>query len=128
MTSDFEHVEFAQLSEDFVEELQNEFEDRRNWMVTIHFYSLLHYVEERLSTYGYDSNRHHIRKENIRKCKQIDNRVRTLYRRLEDLSRDARYELVEMEESDVEKSKETLEEGKEILGFSNSGDTYKYRT
>lgn len=118
------NVDFARSNEQFADNLIEEFSSRKNWIVTIRFYSLLHYVEEQLRNHGYESRTHDNRKDNIRACRAMDNRVRTLYRRLEDVSRDARYECIEMDDEDVEMSASTLEEGKDILGYTGgSGDT-----
>lgn len=123
------NVDFARENENFAQEILSELEDRKNWVVTVRFYSLLHYVEERLQAHGYNSRSHEKRKDNIRDCRHVDNKVRKLYRRLEDVSRDARYECIRMGDDDVRKSEETLEEGKRILGFSaGSGGTHKYST
>lgn len=126
MSSEIGHVEFARENEEFADDIQSEFEDKNNWIVTVRFYSFIHYVEERLRSYEYDSRSHDMRKENIRNCKYIDNKVRNLYRRFEDVSRDARYECVRMDEEDVEMSEETLREGKEILGFDDDDTSHKY--
>lgn len=128
MSSDITHREFAEENEEFAIDISSGFEDKSNWIITIRFYSLIHYVEERLKSYGYDSRSHDGRKDNIRNCRYIDNKMRKLYRRLEDISRDARYECIRMDEEDVEKSRETLEEGKEILGLNEDDSDYKYNT
>lgn len=127
MSPDMENVDFARESEQFAEDLIDDFEERKNWIVTIRFYSLLHFIEERLQHHGFSSRSHDDRKENIRSCKHTDNRLRTLYRRLEDTSRDARYECIRMTGEDVRMSAETLEEGKRILGYTeNGGGETKY--
>lgn len=122
------NVEFARNNEDFAGEVYQQHENQNNWVVTIRFYSLLHYVEQKLQSHNYNSETHGDRKENIRNCKHVDNRVRNLYRRLEDISRDARYECIEMQEQDVEMSEETLNEAKEVLGFTSGGGSTKYST
>lgn len=119
------HLEFAQENEQLADDIFDEF-NHNNWSVTIRFYSLLHYVEQRLITHDYTSKTHGDRKENIIDCNEIDDKIHNLYRRLEDLSRDARYECVRLSEEDVEISEETLEEGKFILGFDGSEGGAKY--
>lgn len=128
MTEKYSHTEFAELSEGLAEDLLSDFGDRKNWVVTIRFYSFLHYVEKRLDSYGYGSKRHSERKKNIRDCRYIDNRARSIYRTLEDLSRDARYECHQMTIKDVEEAQERLEEGKSILNYTDSGSSSKYST
>ena len=126
MSGDMRNVEFARENEGFADEIEGSFENRENWTVTIRFYSLLHYIEETLSSHGYNSRSHDDREENILNCRYVDNRVRKLYRRLYDVSRDARYECVRLNNEDLRMSKETLEEGKEILGYSDDDSTHKY--
>jgi len=130
MTPDIENVTFARESERLIENVDCDSENRvtNNWIVTVRFYTYLHYVEQRLQEYDYNSRSHDNRKENIRNCKNIDNKARKLYRRLEDMSRDARYECVEMTEEDVEKSLSTLREGKRVLNFHAGGGDHKYTT
>lgn len=126
---DMDNVEFAKNNENFSNELYDEYPNQKNWIVTIRFYSYLHYVEEKLNMHGYTSNSHDDRKNKIRSCSQVDNRARTIYRKLEDISRDARYECIEMTEEDVEESETQLVEGKNILGFvSGGGSSTKYST
>ena len=120
------NIDFAEENETFAEEIMSQFEDKTNWVVTVRFYSLVHYVEERLTDYSYNSNNHSDRKDNIRDCQYIDNSVRRKYRLLEDLSRDARYECIRMNDDDVTKSGEVLEEGKNLLGFSSGSSSTKY--
>lgn len=124
------HIEFARRSEAFSDNLCNDYSEQKNWIVTIRFYSYLHYVERQLDRHGYDSETHRNRKDNIRNCPHIDNRARSIYRLLEDLSKDARYECIEMTENDVEESEKKLDEGKEVLGFSagDSNSDTKYST
>jgi len=130
MSPDLTHVEFANENESFANTIKSDFEDENNWVITVRFYSLLHYVEERLQSHGYNSRSHRDRKENIRNCRYIDNKVRKYYRRLEDVSRDARYECILMDDEDVEMSAETLEQCKDALGFGDEegGSIHKYST
>lgn len=129
MSPDMDNVDFAENNEVFSDEILSDYPDQKNWIVTIRFYSFLHYVEEKLKIHGYTSNNHDNRKDNIRNCPHVDNRARTIYRLLEDISRDARYECIEMTEEDVEKSETKLEEGKDVLGFvGGSGSSTKYST
>lgn len=126
--SDFTNVKGARENEKVAEKLAVTNEEDRNWIVTVRFYSFLHYVEERLQANGYDSNTHGDRMDNIRKCPSIDNYAYNLYKTLYDLSRDARYECLRMGESEVKESKKRLKKGKEILGFTHGGDSHKYST
>ena len=130
MSPDIENVTFARESENLTEEMNCSLENKikNNWIVTVRFYTYLHYVEQRLQEYDYTSRSHNNRKENIRNCKQIDNKARKLYRRLEDMSRDARYECVEMSDEDVKESLSTLEEGKQVLNFHAGDGSHKYNT
>lgn len=130
MSTGMDNIELARNNEDFADDVLSDYNNQNNWVITIRFYSFLHYVEERLNSHGYSSNSHKDRKNNIRNCRPIDDKVRKIYRFLEDISRDARYECIHMTKEDVEKSGEKLEEGKNILGF-HSGDsntTTKYST
>lgn len=129
MSPDLTHGEFARENEEFADSLLEEFDNKFNWVVTVRFYSYLHFVEKRLQDYGYSSNNHDNRKNNILNCNQIDSRARAIYRALEDLGRDARYECYRMDEDDLEVSREKLQKGKEILNFTDSGDvSTKYST
>jgi hypothetical protein len=127
--ADFSNIDFARENEDFAAALDIQENPESNWIVTINFYSLLHYIEERLQAEGYDSDRHKERMKNIRRCPAIDNSLYKYYRFLYDISRDARYECHRMGESEVAESEERLEKGKEELGFiSGSGSGHKYST
>jgi len=128
MSNDMSNVEFARNNEAFAQTISEDYPKQPNWVVTVRFYSLLHYVEQTLNRYGYNSKSHHDRKEKIRECRQIDDRMRKLYRRLEDLSKMARYDCIEMDNEDLEKSLQTLENGKEVLGYSAGGGGSKYST
>lgn len=121
MSGDFEHIDFARNNEDFAEEIVTDISNQNNWVVIVRFYSYLHYVEERLTSEGLTSDSHHDRKKNILRCKAIDNKARNIYRFLEDISRDARYECMSMSDDDVASSLAKLEEGKSVLGFSDQG-------
>lgn len=120
------NIDFAKENEEFAEDIISEFESQSNWVVTVRFYSLVHYVEERLDSHNYNSENHTDRKSNIRSCKYVDNAVRAKYRLLEDLSRDARYECIRMDGDDVNKSEKVLQEGKELLGFDSGNTSHKY--
>lgn len=126
MTEGMKNVEVAEENEVFADDILEGFDNKNNWVVTVRFYSLVHYIEERLTTYDYNSRSHDNREENILDCRYIDNKVRKLYRRLYDVSRDARYECVRLGEEDVRKSEETLAEAKEILGFTDGTSDHKY--
>jgi len=128
MTERGEHVEFARLNEGFASDLYDDpnYQDRKNWMVTVRFYSLLHYVEQRLVMEGYDSKSHHDRKENIRECASVENVIYNRYRELEDLSRDARYECHWMTDEDVQRAGRVLERAKDELGFGSGSGSAKY--
>lgn len=126
MTSDMSHVEFARSTDELSEDFQDSFQDQNNWTVTLHFYSYLHYVEERLQSHGYASKSHTNRQENIQACKHIDREGYKIYRALYDTSRDARYECIEIEDDKVDKCREKLERGKEVLGFTDGGGSTKY--
>jgi CRISPR/Cas system CSM-associated protein Csm4 (group 5 of RAMP superfamily) len=126
MGLDKSNVDFARENEAFAEDIFSEYDNQSNWVVTIRFYSLLHYVEETLQLHNYSSKSHGDRKNKIRRCKYIDNKVYSIYRTLEDLSKDARYECIEMEAEDVEKSEEKLNEGKTVLGYSDFNSDTKY--
>jgi len=119
-------VDLARDNEEFAEDLTSSHPDKNDWIITIRFYSLLHYIDERLVMHGYNATSHNERKNSIQDCNDIDNRVHSLYRSLEDLSRQARYNCIEMRDEDVEESERRLEEGKNILGFSFSGSSTKY--
>jgi GTP cyclohydrolase FolE2 len=126
MSREMSNVEFAKENETFAEDIGEHYDNKNNWIVTVRFYSLVHYVEETLSSHGYTSRSHDDREDNILNCRYVDDKVRKLYRRLYDVSRDARYECVRLNDEDVKMSKETLEEGKNILGYSDGGSTHKY--
>lgn len=128
MPEGMENVEFARENEDFADDLDLSENPSKNWVVIVRFYSYLHYVEEYLQMYNYNSRSHNDRRENIRNCPHIDNKARKIYRLLEDISRDARYECIRMTEDDVQKSKENLDEGKDVLGFSGGATNHKYST
>lgn len=127
MSQDMTNVEFARENEEFADDIQ-ESRDRNNWVVTIRFYSLLHYIEGQLDACGYDSINHDDREDNILNCKMMDNQVYKLYKFFRDTSRDARYECIRMTEEDVTESEEKLEKGKELLGFDSGGGSTKYST
>lgn len=124
--SDFSHRVNAEKNEQFAESLDGSQAVERGWIVTVRFYSLLHYVEERLTSHGYTSERHNQRMDNIKSCNAVETAVYKKYRALYDISRDARYECVRMNQEDVEESERILDEGKRMLGFDQGGSDYKY--
>lgn len=124
--TDFSHAEGAKENEDFADTLDPSEMEHKNWIVIVRFYSYLHYVEERLQSEGYDSDRHKERMENIRRCPSIDNKAYNVYRTLYDLSRDARYECMRMECNEINMSESRLEDGKQILGFTTDDGSTKY--
>ena len=135
MTPELGHVDLAEDNERFADLIRTQLssegfdvDNQNDWIVTVRFYSLLHYVEKRLQDYGYSSRSHDGRKENVLECRYIDNKVRKLYRRLEDVSRDARYECIRTSDEDVTKSESTLQEGKDVLGFNSGSSSHKYST
>lgn len=128
--SDMENIEFARNNEQFADDISEDYPNQKNWIVTIRFYSFIHFVEERLKSYDYYSKTHDERKDNIRSCKDISDEAYHIYRFLEDISRDARYECIAMTDEDASKACEKLEKGKRVLGFpsGSSGSSYKYST
>lgn len=126
--SDMSNVDFARENEEFAMNLADTFSNQNNWVVTVRFYSLLHYIEEILQNQGYNSSHHGDRKRNILQCPHTDDKLHRLYRRLEDASKDARYRCIRLSDDDVKVSEETLEEGKDILGFHGGSTTTKYST
>ena len=125
MAPDISNVDFARENEEFADDIE-ENRERNNWVVTVRFYSLLHYIEERLQRCGYNSRSHADREDKILRCNSMDNDVYDLYRFLQDMSRDARYECIRMGDDDVAMSHEKLEEGKAMLGFIHGGGSTKY--
>jgi len=128
--SDMSNAAFARNNENFAVDILDDYPSQKNWVVTVRFYSFIHYAEEILTSHDYSSNRHAERKENLRACNHIPNEAYRIYRFLEDLSRDARYECISMTDKDVEKAEEKLEKGKEVLGFPDGGSdqSVKYST
>ncbi len=125
------NIDLAQENESFADELNKDGNyNREDWVITIRFYSLVHFVEHRLSRNGYISESHHERLDNIRDCTAIDSIIYNRYRTLLDLSRDARYECKRMAETEVKESKKVLNDAKTELGFSmdGSGGNTKYST
>ncbi|WP_128904790.1 hypothetical protein [Halorubrum amylolyticum] len=126
--SDFSHISGARENEELADSLDSSEPENRNWIVTIRFYSYVHYIEEILESYNYSSNTHKERKDNIERCNGIDRTAYKIYRFLEDISRDARYECIRMGESELTKTEEKLSRGKEALGIVGSGGDHKYST
>ena len=126
---DFSNVEVARENEELAASMDPSRGDHRNWIVTIRFYSFLHYTEQRLTAEKYDSDNHKERMDNIQRCPALEDYLYNIYRSLYDLSRDSRYECERMNEEEVTKSEERLERGKELLGFNQtSGSSHKYST
>lgn len=126
--ADFTHKSGAQENEAFASSLDEDVPVERNWIVTVRFYSLLHYVDIMLKKHGYMPEKHGERFKNIEQCQAIDPQVYKKYKTLFDLSRDARYERIRMDTTDVAQSAKVLEEGKELLGFGSTDGTHKYST
>jgi hypothetical protein len=128
--SDMDNIDVARNNEEFAHDIINDYPDQKNWAVTIRFYSFIHFVDERLKSYDYHSKSHDERKNNIRRCSDISNEAYKIYRFLEDISRDARYECIAMTDEDATQAYEKLEKGKSVLGFPSggSGQSYKYST
>lgn len=128
MDPDMTHVEFARNNEELSEDFHDSFPEQNNWVVTLYFYSYLHYVEEVLTQHGYRSSSHNEREDNISECSYIDRQCYKIYRSLYDTSRDARYECIKIDEDSVDKCRERMLDGKEALGFSEGGGSTKYST
>ena len=126
--TDFSHTFGARENEQFAASLDKSQDAQRNWIVTIRFYSLLHYVEERLEAENYGANTHRDRRNNIKKCPALDDKIYIIYRFLEDLSRDSRYRCIRMDDEEVDEAEKRLENAKEIMGFSHDSETTKYST
>lgn len=121
-------MEFARNNEEFAEDIREDYPAQKNWIVTVQFYSFLHYVEERLKSHSYTSTNHDDRMDNIRNCPHVDTKAYKIYKSLYDTSRDARYECMEIEESDIIECEKRLEKGKRILGFRDGSTNTKYST
>lgn len=125
--ADLSHVEAAGENEALAASLDRAVGAHRNWIVTIRFYALLHYVDARLIEYGYKPEKHHERGDAIRDCDYLDAALYKVYRMLYDLSEDARYKCVRMSTEDVRVSNRQLERGKKLAGFDHGDDgTTKY--
>lgn len=117
MPTSNEHERQAQKNETLAERLDTQFNQYEDWVVTTMFYSALHYVECELTKHGMSASNHGERQRKINQCKQIPGDVYRLYRTLEDLSRDARYECVSISAIDVLESHTKLDRIKDFLGY-----------
>lgn len=126
--TDFSHISGARENEELANSLDVSEPENRNWIVTIRFYSYVHYIEQILESYNYSSNTHIERKDNIEKCNGTDQTAYKIYRFLEDLSRDARYECIRMGTEELDITKKKLKSGKKSLGFVGSSGNHKYST
>lgn len=124
--TDFSHISGARENEELADSLDSSEPENRNWIVTIRFYSYVHYIEEILESHDFSSNTHKERKDNIKECNGMDRTAYKIYRFLEDLSRDARYECIRMDEDDLTVSERKLDTGKETLGIVGGGGSTKY--
>lgn len=103
-----EHLYKAAQNEAFADNIKLDSDCSIGWAVTVIFYSALHYIEAYFVTYRKGYNNHYSRSSAI----QNDPRIRSLYddyRKLEDLSREARYDAASFNKGDLVSAKEFKE-------------------
>lgn len=107
-TTKDEHLSKVQENLIFLNSLDEGVSGTFAWSITVLFYCALHYVEAYFVTQGKGFNHHFSRGRAI----QQDARINSLYknyRRLEDLSREARYDVSSFNRGDVKFARENFE-------------------
>jgi len=95
-----EHLAKAQAFERFRAKLDPNDPDSRNWIITASYYAALHYIDIYLASKGYVIITNHDERRRL-----VDRLLRGLYatyRKLENLSWQARYENLQPEPNDLE--------------------------
>lgn len=114
-----EHENQAQKNEEFSEKIKINHQDYEDWLITVRFYSFVHYIQCRIAQEGKSTYSHKQRKKQIKNLPNIPIILYKTYRRFEDLSRDVRYDCISVKKSDIEDSKKWLKKAKKNLGFCN---------
>jgi hypothetical protein len=107
-TTKDEHLGKVQENIGFLASLNDKVNGTLAWSITVLFYSALHYIEAYFVTQGKGFNHHFSRGNAI----QQDQRIKSLYknyRHLEDLSREARYDVTPFNSGDVRFAKRQFE-------------------
>jgi hypothetical protein len=100
-----EHLDKAQHNFDFLDSFDsNQRGNYRGWIVTVYFYTALHYVDAYLANKGYkEFNTHEERKNHIVIFQSdLKPSIYRKYRQLEDDSRNARYSTKQFTRKDVD--------------------------
>ena len=84
------------------------------WSITVLFYTALHYIEAYFASHDKGFTNHASRGIEIRRDPRIKSIYRT-YRKLEDLSREARYDASAMKQEDVERAKTRFEHVRRVI-------------
>lgn len=124
--SDLSNVDIARENEQVADYLDEGTGSHRNWIVTINFYSVLHYVEQVLQDEGFSSVDHDDREDNILRCQRLEDEQFTIYKNLRTLSSLSRYECYRMGQEELEVAERALERTKEITAFDMGGGSSKY--
>ena len=103
-----EHLSWARQNETFADTLDADTQVEANWAVTALFYAAVHYVNAYLVSRGLARQDHAVREASMRQ--PFFDPVRTKYKRLKDMSREARYEIAPYCQRDVERAKGLLNE------------------
>lgn len=112
------HIAQAVKNEELARELEDNYQEYRDWIVTLLFYCGVHFIKCRLAELNETTSTHRKRKQKIRNVSGIDSGLYSYYRSLEDLSRKARYECAEIDATKIQYSKDDLEFIKSLLGYN----------
>lgn len=93
MAKPYEHLEWAEKTEAFANSLDRSDNVEVNWAITALFYAAVHYVDAYLVSRGNRQLDHQGRDYEIRQNNDFLKPIWKDYKRLKDMSREARYEL-----------------------------------
>lgn len=109
-----EHLDWAEQNEAFARSLDRKYQVDINWTITALFYSAVHYVDSYFAARGTRPPDHETREKQIRELLFFTS-IRKDYKRLKDMSREARYELAPYGEREVLEAKGHLERIKAVI-------------
>ena len=115
MPNPSDHKDKADKNQEFSQTIAEEHSEYNDWIITAKFYSALHYVDKVLVEEGYKTENHGERFEKIEQARNIPPRVRSLYSTLYDLSEQARYKCIELQQGQVNSADKALTEIKKEL-------------
>lgn len=113
-----DHEREAQHNEDFYQEIDSAYQDYRDWVIVGRFYTAVHYIDAQLADDGIHPESHRERFQEIQNSYQseLNQRLYSNFNTLYDLSKQARYHCIDINEGLLNSSRIALNNIKTELG------------